>query len=84
MTKKHELTESPWISVSEKMPDGAYACLVVVDDTEPMTGTDFLNVLPYFVGWDGKQWNDYEGNQCPFEVKYWMPVPAVPTDNTRS
>lgn len=71
---------SEWISVEDRLPEEAYGCLVVVDDTEPMTGRDFLNILPYFVGWDGDRWNDYEGEQCPFEVRYWMPLPEVPEE----
>ena len=44
-------------------------------DTEPMTGDEFENILPYFVGWDGEQWNDGDGYQCPFEVLAWMQLP---------
>jgi hypothetical protein len=36
---------------------------------------EFENILPYFVGWDGEQWNDGDGLQCPFEVIAWMPLP---------
>ena len=61
----------------ERMPDGAFGCLVTVWDTNPITMDEFENVLPYFVGWDGEQWNDADGEQCPFEVIAWMPLPEV-------
>ena len=64
-----------WIPCEERMPEEPFGCLVTVMDTEPMTGDDFENILPYFVGWDGEQWNDYDGYQCPFEVLAWMPLP---------
>lgn len=64
-----------WIPCSEKMPEEAYGCLVTVMDTNPATIEDFPNLLPYFVGYDGEQWNDADGDQCPFEVIAWMPLP---------
>lgn len=67
--------EPQWIPVSERMPDEPFGCLVTVEDEEPMTGALFTNILPYFVGWDGEQWNDADGEQCPFEVLAWMPLP---------
>lgn len=66
---------SQWIPCSERMPDGAFGCLVTVWDTNPVTMDEFENILPYFVGWDGEQWNDADGEQCPFEVIAWMPLP---------
>lgn len=66
---------SEWISVEERLPEEPYGCLVTVMDTEPMTMEEFENILPYFVGYDGKRWNDWEGEQCPFEVIAWMPLP---------
>lgn len=66
---------SQWIPVSERMPSEPFGCLVTVIDTEPMTCEEFENLLPYFVGWDGEQWNDGEGERCPFEVIAWMPLP---------
>ena len=72
---------SEWINATERMPEEAYGCLVVVDDEEPVTGAQFLSILPYFVGWDGDRWNDYDGNQCPFEVRYWIPLPNVPDED---
>ena len=67
--------EQRWIPVSEGLPEKPFGCLVTVWDTEPMTGEEFENLLPYFVGWDGEQWNDADGEQCPFEVAAWMPLP---------
>ena len=69
-----------WIPVSERMPEEPYGCLVTVEDEEPMTGQWFENILPYFVGWDGERWNDSDGEQCPFEVIAWMPLPNVYRD----
>lgn len=42
-----------WIPVSERLPEEAYGCLVTVMDYEPSTQTEFENILPYFVGYDG-------------------------------
>ena len=64
-----------WIPVEQALPDEPFGCLVIVWDEEPMTGEMFENLLPYFVGWDGEQWNDGDGQQCPFEVVAWMPLP---------
>ena len=64
-----------WIPVTEALPEKPFGCLVTVMDTEPMTMEEFENILPYFVGYDGEQWNDWEGYQCPFEVLAWMPLP---------
>lgn len=64
-----------WIPVDKALPEAPYGCLVTVWDTDPVTFDEFENLLLYFVGWDGKQWNDAEGLQCPFEVIAWMPLP---------
>lgn len=64
-----------WIPVTEALPEKPFGCLVTVMDTEPMTMEEFENILPYFVGYDGEQWNDWEGCQCPLEVLAWMPLP---------
>lgn len=69
--------EQRWIPVSERLPEQPYGCLVTIEDEEPMTGQWFENILPYFVGWDGEQWNDSDGKQCPFEVIAWIPLPNV-------
>lgn len=66
-----------WIPVTEALPEKPFGCLVTVMDTEPMTMEEFENLLPYFVGYDGEQWNDSDGEQCPFEVIAWMPLPPV-------
>ena len=67
--------EPHWIPCSERMPEEPFGCLVTVWDTDPVTMDEFENILPYFVGWDGEQWNDGDGLQCPFEVIAWMPLP---------
>lgn len=64
-----------WIPCSERLPEEPYGCLVTVWDTNIITMDEFENILPYFVGWDGEQWNDADGEQCPFEVIAWMPLP---------
>lgn len=64
-----------WIPVSERLPEEAYGCLVTVMDYEPSTQTDFENILPYFVGYDGHGWNDADGEKIPFDVTAWMPMP---------
>lgn len=65
-----------WIPVTERLPEEAFGCLVTVWDTDPISMDEFENLLPYFVGWDGEQWNDGDGEQCPFEVIAWMPLPT--------
>ena len=68
--------EDDWIPVSERLPSEPFGCIVTVWDSTPTgEGDDFENILPYFVGWDGEQWNDGDGEQCPFEVIAWMPLP---------
>ena len=64
-----------WIPVSERLPEESYGCLVTVMDFEPSTQTDFENILPYFVGYDGNGWNNADGEKIPFEVIAWMPLP---------
>ena len=69
-----------WIPVSERLPDEAFGCLVTVMDCNPSTQTDFENILPYFVGYDGDSWNDADGEEIPFEVIAWrkLPLPYQP------
>ena len=69
--KKHR-----WIPCSERLPDEAFGCLVTVMDCEPSTQTDFENILPYFVGYDGHRWNDADGEEIPFEVIAWRKLPT--------
>ena len=64
-----------WNPCSEKMPDEPFGCFVTVMDTNPITQEEFENILPYFVGWDGEQWNDADGERIPCEVLAWMPLP---------
>ena len=63
-----------WIPCSERLPEEPFGCLVTVIDCEPVTQTDFENILPYFVGYDGERWNDEDGNEIPFEVIAWQPL----------
>ena len=65
-----------WIPCSERLPEEAFGCLVTVMDCEPSTQTEFENILPYFVGYDGETWNDADGEEIPFEVIAWQPLPA--------
>lgn len=67
--------EPHWIPVEQALPEEPFGCLVTVMDTNPVTMEEFENILPYFVGWDGEQWNDYDGEQCPFEVLAWWGLP---------
>lgn len=64
-----------WIACSEMMPEEAFGCLVTVMDCDTVTNTDFENILPYFVGYDGESWNDADGEEIPFEVIAWQPLP---------
>ena len=64
-----------WIPCSERLPEEPFGCLVTVIDCEPVTQTDFENILPYFVGYGGESWNDEDGNEIPFEVIAWQPLP---------
>lgn len=69
-----------WISVKERLPENPHGCLLLVWDSPYDGGDDFLNYLPYFAGWDGERWNDGDGQQVPFEVEYWMPLPELPKE----
>ena len=64
-----------WIPCSGRLPEESFGCLVTVMDCEPSTQTEFENILPYFVGYDGDGWNDADGEQIPFEVIAWQPLP---------
>ena len=64
-----------WISCRVSRPEEAVGGLVTVMDSEPSTQTEFENILPYFVGYDGETWNDADGKEIPFEVIAWMPLP---------
>ena len=69
-----------WIPCSERLPEEAFGCLVTVMDCEPVTQNEFENILPYFVGYDGHSWNDADGNEIPFEVIAWQPLPKPFTE----
>lgn len=77
MERSSQYYHGGWIPCQERMPEEPFGCLVTVWDTNLITMDEFENILPYFVGWDGEQWNDCDGEQCPFEVIAWMPVPSV-------
>lgn len=64
-----------WIPCSERLPEEAFGCLVTVMDCEPSTQTEFENILPYVVGYNGDGWNDADGERIPFEVIAWQPLP---------
>lgn len=64
-----------WTPCKEKMPAKPFGCFVTVMDTNPITQEEFENILPYFAGWDGEQWNDADGEQIPCEVLAWRPLP---------
>ena len=70
-----EENHSGWIPCSERLPEEAFGCLVTVMDCNPSTQTDFENILPYFVGYDGETRNDADGEEIPFEVIAWQPLP---------
>ena len=65
-----------WIPVEERMPEEAFGCLVTVIDCNPVTLTEFENILPYVVGYDGNGWNDIDGETIPFEVIAWRKLPT--------
>ena len=65
-----------WIPCSERLPEEAFGCLVTVMDCNPSTQTEFENILPYFVGYDGETWNDADGEEIPFEVVAWRKLPT--------
>ena len=74
----HEAAEynNGWIPVEERMPEEAFGCLVTVIDCNPVTLTEFENILPYVVGYDGDSWNDADGEEIPFEVIAWRKLPT--------
>ena len=70
-----EKYDNAWISCSDRLPEEAFGCLVTVIDCNPVTLTEFENILPYVVGYDGDGWNDADGETIPFEVIAWQPLP---------
>ena len=77
MEKSSQYYNGGWIPVEERLPREAFGCIVTVLDTEPTTGIDYECILPYFVGYDGEQWNNSDGEQIPFEVIAWQPLPTA-------
>ena len=67
-----------WIPATERLPEEAYACLAIVWDNNPYSGDTFLNYYPEVVGYGGGSWNDYNGDEIPFDVVYWMELPQIP------
>ena len=67
-----------WIPATERLPEEAYACLAIVWDNNPYSGDTFLNYYPEFVGYGGGSWNDYNGDEIPLDVVYWMKLPQIP------
>ena len=76
--EKLEKSIPRWIPVTERLPEEAYACLAIVWDNNPHTGDTFLNYYPEFVGYGGGSWNDYNGDEIPLDVVYWMKLPQIP------
>lgn len=74
--KNAEQYNNGWIPVEERMPEEAFGCLVTVIDCNPVTLTEFENILPYVVGYDGDSWNDADGEEIPFEVIAWRKLPT--------
>ena len=70
-----------WIPVSERLPEDAYGCLLVVEE-DNYCHEVCKAILPYFAGYDGTQWNDGDGERIPFEVTHWMALPAPPKEDT--
>lgn len=66
-----------WIPVTERLPEDAYGCLLIVEDDDYF-GNPHEVLLPYFAGYDGEQWNDGDGQRVPFEVTHWQPLPQPP------
>lgn len=73
-----EVAKPLWIPVTERLPEEAYACLAIVWDNNPYNGDTFLNYYPEFVGYGGGSWNDYNGDEIPLDVVYWMKLPQIP------
>lgn len=69
--------EPHWISCSERLPEEPFACLVTVMDYNPTTCEEFENILPYFVGYDGGHWYDFDGEECPCEILAWQRLPKT-------
>jgi hypothetical protein len=67
-------TRKEWISVSEKLPENAFGCLVTVEEDD-IYGEPQRVIYPEFVGYDGETWNDADGEPISFEVIAWMPLP---------
>ena len=75
--QESERYNSGWTPCSERLPEEAFGCLVTVIDCNPVTLTEFENILPYVVGYDGDGWNDADGETISFEVIAWQPLPKT-------
>ena len=70
-------TVNSMIPCSERLPEKPYGCLVTVESSR-FDGGEFVeceSILPYFVGYDGNDWYDGDGERCQYEVIAWMPLP---------
>lgn len=76
VNQEAEQYDNGWISCSDRLPEEAFGCLVTVIDCNPVTLTEFENILPYVVCYDGDGWNDADGETIPFEVLAWKKLPA--------
>ncbi len=75
MERSTQYYNGGWILCDERLPEEPFGCLVTIIDSVPSTGEDFENLLPCPVGYDGEQWNDADGEEIPFDVIAWMPLP---------
>lgn len=75
MERSSQYYNGGWIPCSERLPEDPFGCLVTIIDSNPLTGEDFENLFPYHVGYDGEQWIDADGEEIPFDVIAWIPLP---------
>jgi len=72
-----ELLKRCWISVKDKLPEKY--CIVLFTDSENVFAGEFL---------DGNWLISEPNNESPSfpikEIKYWMPLPTSPTEDTNN